>query len=182
MVLPQGTQILRKPHDTLTRVLNRPATEIRIRRLEPARPGNQIHQQTHTNHLEERGDAITHQRRQTPLVQTHNTASINIPEHRQQTHRRNKEQRIPLHAHRSAGTYTGSETPQTQAHTRAPWRRWKHTAILACCFRNMVRQHTPCLNTVKHQTHKSRQNPEHLENIQQSQTRLHQHQTINSSQ
>ena len=68
MVLPQGTQILRKPHDTLARVLNSPAAEIRIRRLEPARPSAQIHQQTHTNHLEEGGDAVTHQRRQTPLV------------------------------------------------------------------------------------------------------------------
>ena len=46
----------------------------------------------------------------------------------------------------------------------------------------MACQHAPRLNTVKHQTRKSRQNPEHLENIQQSQTRLHQHQTIHSSQ
>ena len=182
MVLPQGTQILRKPHDTLARVLNRPAAEIRIRRLEPARPSAQIHQQTHTNHLEECGDAVTHQCRQTPLVQTHNTASINIPEHRQQTHRRNKEQRIPLHTHRGTGTHTGSETPQAQTHARAPRHRRKHTAILACRLRNMARQHAPRLNTVKHQTRKSRQNPEHLENIQQSQTRLHQHQTIHSSQ
>ena len=156
MVLPQGTQILRKPHDTLARVLNRPAAEIRIRRLEPARPGAQIYQQTHTNHLEERGDAVTHQRRQTPLVQTHNTASINIPEHRQQTHSRNEEQRIPLHTHRGTGTHTGRETPQAQTHAWAPRHRRKHTAILACRLRNIARQHAPRLNTVKHQTHKSR--------------------------
>ena len=182
MVLPQGTQILRKPHDTLARVLNSPTAEIRIRRLEPARPGAQIHQQAHTNHLNKRGETVTHQRRQTPLVQAHNTASINIPEHRQQTHRRNEEQRIPLHTHRSAGAHTRGETPQAQTHARAPRHRRKHTAILTCRLRNIARQHAPRLNTVKHQTHKSRENPEHLENIQQSQTRLHQHQTIHSSQ
>ena len=182
MVLPQRTQILRKPHDALAGVLNSPAAEICIRRLEPARPSAQVHQQTHTNHLEERGDAVTHQRRQTPLIQAHNTASINIPEHRQQTHRRNKEQRIPLHTHRGTGAHTGSKTPQAQTHTRAPRHRRKHTAILACRLRNIARQHAPRLNTVKHQAHKSRQNPEHLENIQQSQARLHQHQTIHRSQ
>ena len=182
VVLPQGTQILGEPQKALARVLLSPMTEVRIRRLEPAGPGAQVHQQAHANHLHEGRDTIAHQSDQPPLRQANDAAGIHIPEDRQQTHRGDKEERVPLNAHGGTGAHTGRHTPQPQAHTRTPRHRRELPPVLPGSLRNIAGQYAPGVDAVQEQAHEGRQNPEHLEDIKQREARLNQHEAVHSGQ